>query len=63
MRAMVSVVEPLGSDTLVHFEHGGARHVARVGPDTVVQPGQSLTFAPLLDKIHLFDRGEGNALR
>ncbi|MDB5818658.1 MAG: transporter related [Rhizobacter sp.] len=59
----VSVVEPLGSDTLVHFDRVGQRHVARVAPDLRVRPGDALTFGFEMDKCHLFAANDGTVLR
>ncbi len=63
MKATVSVVEPLGSDTLVYFDREGVRHVARVAPETRLAPGDAVTFGLAMDKAHLFDARQGEALR
>ncbi|MEB0058748.1 sn-glycerol-3-phosphate ABC transporter ATP-binding protein UgpC [Variovorax sp. LG9.2] len=63
IRATVSVVEPLGSDTLVYFNRGGVRLVARVAPDLPVAPGDTLHFGFDTDKAHLFDATNGEVLR
>ena len=63
MKVRVSVVEPLGSDTLVYFERAGTRHVARLSPDTHVKPGDSVTLGVPLEKAHPFDATDGRALR
>jgi multiple sugar transport system ATP-binding protein len=63
LRATVSVVEPLGSDTLVYFDREGTRHVARVSPDSQLAPGDVVSFGLAMDKAHLFDAQEGSALR
>jgi multiple sugar transport system ATP-binding protein len=63
LQATVSVVEPLGSDTLVYFDRDGTRHVARVSPETRLRPGDGVTFGVAMDKAHLFDAPEGRALR
>ncbi len=63
LAATISVVEPLGSDTLLYFDREGVRHVARVSPDTVIRAGDSITLGLAMEKVHLFDRQEGHALR
>ncbi|MDB6002381.1 MAG: transporter related [Rhizobacter sp.] len=63
LRTVVSVVEPLGSDTLVHFDRSGTRYVARVQPDLRVKPGDTLTFGFEMDKSHLFSAADGTVLR
>ena len=63
LRVEVSVVEPLGSDTLLYFDSGGGRHVARVAPELHVLPGDSVTFEVAPGKAHLFQTGEdGDAI-
>jgi len=63
MMVTVSVVEPLGSDTLLYFDRDGTRFVARVSPETHVKPGDAVTLGFMMDKTHLFDRTDGTALR
>jgi multiple sugar transport system ATP-binding protein len=64
LQVQISVVEPLGSDTLLYFEFGGERHVARVAPELHVKPGDRVTFGVAPGKAHLFEPGEdGAALR
>jgi multiple sugar transport system ATP-binding protein len=63
LQTRVSVVEPLGSDTLLYFEHEGTRHVARVAPETQARPGDVVTLGLAMDKTHLFDKSDGRALR
>ena len=62
-KATVSVVEPLGSDTLVYFNCDGKRHVARVKPELHLKPGDVVTLDFPADKTHLFDAADGSALR
>lgn len=63
LKVTVSVVEPLGSDTLVYFNCDGKRHVARVQPELHLKPGDVVTLDFPADKTHLFDAKEGTALR
>jgi multiple sugar transport system ATP-binding protein len=63
LRVQVSVVEPLGSDTLVYFDRGGTRHVARVPPELQVRPRDTITLSFDMEKCHLFDKSDGAVLR
>ena len=55
LSARVQVVEPLGSDTLVHFSVGGDVLTARMPPETRPEPGAEIRFGVDPTKIHLFD--------
>jgi multiple sugar transport system ATP-binding protein len=59
MPAEVALVEPLGSDTLVHFLLDETRCIARVQPDTKPRIGDRLTFGIPPGKAHLFDPESG----
>ncbi|MDQ6639676.1 MAG: TOBE domain-containing protein, partial [Pseudomonadota bacterium] len=63
LKVTVSVVEPLGSDTLLYFDRDGVRHVARVAPELHVRPGDAVTLGLAIDKAHFFARSDGSALR
>ncbi len=60
--ALVDVIEPLGSDTLVFFTLGGADVVARVPPSTRAAPGAKIALSIEPGRIHLFDTATGKAL-
>jgi len=62
LRTRVSVVEPLGADTLVYFDCGGKRHVARVAPELRAKPGDELVLGIAPGKMHLFLAGDGAVL-
>jgi ABC-type sugar transport system ATPase subunit len=51
-----SVVEPLGSDTLVAFDVGGHDVQARLPPRSVRVPGVPVRVRVAPENIHLFDR-------
>jgi multiple sugar transport system ATP-binding protein len=51
----VQVVEPLGSDTLVHFQFAGTLLNARLPPDVRPEPGTTSTLAIDPGRIHIFD--------
>ena len=59
----IRLVEPLGSDTLIHFDLAGASAVARVDPELRPKVGDRLHLRPLPGKIHLFDVGDGQVLQ
>jgi multiple sugar transport system ATP-binding protein len=58
----IKLVEPLGSDTLIHFDVGGAAAIARVDPSLKPKLGERLSLLPKADKIHLFDTETGRVL-
>ncbi|QFY63848.1 sn-glycerol-3-phosphate ABC transporter ATP-binding protein UgpC (plasmid) [Rhizobium grahamii] len=55
LNCRVQVVEPLGSDTLVHFAMGDATLTARMPPEVRPTVGETLTVGIDPSKIHLFD--------
>ncbi len=55
----VAVVEPTGSETHVVLRTVGAEVVAMFRDRVAFRPGDSLTFAPDAQKVHLFDRASG----
>ncbi len=59
----VKLVEPLGSDTLIHFDLGGGSAIARVDPALRPKVGDRINLCPQPGKTHLFDAGNGEVLR
>ena len=55
LAADIDLVEPLGSDTLVHARAAGQEIIARVSPDLRPRAGQRLWLSPVAGKAHLFD--------
>jgi multiple sugar transport system ATP-binding protein len=55
----VAVVEPTGSETHVVLRSGGRDVVAMFRDRVSFRPGDSLTFVPDAEKVHLFDRASG----
>ena len=55
LSVQVQVVEPLGSDTLVHFNVGGEVLTARMPPHLRPQPDSNLTIGLDPSKLHLLD--------
>jgi multiple sugar transport system ATP-binding protein len=58
----VLVVEPLGSDTLVHFVLGKSTLTARVAPEIRPIPGETMSIGIDPSRIHLFDAETERAL-
>ncbi|WP_157158073.1 TOBE domain-containing protein, partial [Bradyrhizobium genomosp. III] len=59
----VKLVEPLGSDTLIHFDLAGAASIARVDPSLRPKVGDRLSLRPQPGRTHLFDAADGRVLR
>ncbi len=62
LRGRATVVEPLGSDTLVSLDVAGAPVIARLPPRLVRRAGEDLALAADPANIHLFDRATGARL-
>ena len=60
--ALVDVVEPMGMETLVHFQHDGAAAIARIDPATQAAPGQRLPLHAQMQHMHLIDPTSGVVL-
>ncbi len=58
----IDLVEPLGSDTLIHFALGEVAAIARVSPDLRPKPGDRLSLLPAPGKTHLFDAESGDVI-
>jgi multiple sugar transport system ATP-binding protein len=59
----IKLVEPLGSDTLIHFDLAGASAIARVDPSLRPKVGEILSLRPQSGKTHLFDGTDGRVLQ
>jgi multiple sugar transport system ATP-binding protein len=57
-----TVIEPLGSDTLVFFEIAGIEMVARVPSEAVQHAGDRVRLRPDLRRMHLFDPATGKRI-
>jgi multiple sugar transport system ATP-binding protein len=60
---VVKLVEPLGSDTLIHFDLAGASAIARIDPALRPKVGDRLSLRPQPGKMHLFDADSGGVLQ
>ena len=59
----VSLTEPLGTETLLFAELAGQEVQAKMLNPRPVQPGETIAFHLVLNKCHVFDAGNGKALR
>ncbi|GAA4223973.1 multiple sugar transport system ATP-binding protein [Sagittula marina] len=59
----VKLTEPLGSETLVHFDLAGTEAIASVPPDTPARAHGRLSLRVAMNKAHLFDPETGASLR
>jgi multiple sugar transport system ATP-binding protein len=59
----IKLVEPLGSDTLIHFDLAGASAIARVEPSLRPKVGDRVTLRSQPGRIHLFEADSGKVLR
>ena len=53
--AHIRLVEPLGSDTLIHVDLAGQQIIARVSPDIRPRAGQTLHLGAMPGKAPVFD--------
>ncbi|MGH6673419.1 MAG: ABC transporter ATP-binding protein [Xanthobacteraceae bacterium] len=51
----VDVLEPMGTETMVHLEIAGVSVCARCSPDIAASPGQPMPFMAQMDHMHLID--------
>ena len=58
----IKLVEPLGSDTLIHFDLAGTSAIARVDPARKPRLGDRVVLRPQPDKLHLFHAHDGQVL-
>jgi len=59
----VNVTEPLGDVSYVYIDIGGEQYTATLGGDIVIESGRELTVQFPQDRVHVFDRSTGEALR
>ena len=55
VRAMVDVVEPMGSEVYIYLLHGQNSFISRMDARTEVQPTNKLDVSYNMDKMHAFD--------
>jgi multiple sugar transport system ATP-binding protein len=59
----VEVVEPMGDESYVYFAVGDETYTANVDGDVEIEAGDRLKVVFPEEKIHLFDRASGDAVR
>ena len=62
MNAAVDVVEPMGMETMVHFNNSGAPITARIDPATHAAPGETLPLAVDMNQMHLIETDTGRVV-
>lgn len=63
VRAVVEVVEPLGSEVLVHLDAGGQPLTARAEPNLRFGVGDKLAVGLSQERVHVFDSATQQAIR
>jgi multiple sugar transport system ATP-binding protein len=58
----VAVIEPLGSEVYVYAERGGTEFIGRFDPRTGARTGESIEVVFNMNKMHIFDRDNEQAL-
>ncbi len=59
---VLDVVEPMGHETMVHFELAGGRHIARLPADATAQTGHTMPLAIRPGAFHVFAADDGRRL-
>jgi multiple sugar transport system ATP-binding protein len=62
IKVVAGLVEPLGMETLVHFDIGTETAVARLPPHPSLRSGGELKLLVDMAKVHLLDRSTGKVL-
>ena len=63
IKAMVDVVEPMGSETYLHLNIGGQKAIIRVAADCRPMIGSTIGLNANLERIHLFRPDTGECLK
>ena len=63
VEAVLDVVEPVGSETVIYSQAGPHTLVARLAPQPLPKAGQPVWLAVDLTKLYFFDAETGNALQ
>jgi len=62
VKGMVDVVEPLGSETILHVKIGEDQIVAKVDPKTKAQENQEIDLVFDMEAMHIFDKDTEQAV-
>jgi multiple sugar transport system ATP-binding protein len=60
---LVSLAEPLGTETMLFTELGGQEVQGKMLDPRAVEPGESLPFVLDLSRLHIFAKSDGRSLR
>jgi multiple sugar transport system ATP-binding protein len=63
LTATVNVIEPTGPEMHIYADLGGEEVCAITNERLAISRGTSISLAPRLDKVHLFDAESGKAIR
>ena len=58
----VELLEPMGNEIILHVSSNAHQLVARVAPQELPDPGQTIRLAFLRSKFHFFDHESGKSL-
>ncbi|MEM1056714.1 MAG: sn-glycerol-3-phosphate ABC transporter ATP-binding protein UgpC [Bacteroidota bacterium] len=58
----LNVLEPMGHEVVLYASRGETQVVARVEPQSLPEPGQTIQLAADTSKLHLFDANSGDAV-
>ena len=56
LSGIVEVVENMGSEKFLYINTGNENISAKVGRETIVEPGDSVSIEFNLSKVHFFDK-------
>ncbi|NJE86101.1 ABC transporter ATP-binding protein [Thermococcus sp. CX2] len=62
IRAMVDIIENLGSEKIVHLRVGGVTFLGAFRSESKVKEGQEIDVVFDMRKVHVFDKGSGTAV-
>jgi multiple sugar transport system ATP-binding protein len=62
VKATIILTEPLGAETLALLKIGTAEVTGRFNPESALAPGQTVSLAINMARMHLFDNDSGKAL-
>ncbi len=61
-KGIANVLEPLGSETLVHVELNNAEVIAKASGRTPPEAGSEVTLSAAIENMHVFDANSGKAV-
>ena len=61
--ATITVSELTGAETIIYAVYAGQEFIARVEPDTAIEPGHTARLAFDMSHVHFFDTESGNRIK